>query len=105
MTHSQQRMLPSAFQILIVLIFLSFTTAQTLGLNDTSPFILVVPDEVQLCANISISWPGGNTIPPYHLFLARGNGTLGDDSSLEPEDLLDSIYETETWVWLGNFWG
>jgi len=104
-TRKQQRMLPLAFQILIVLIILSFTNAQTSGSNDTTPFILLVPDEILLCADISISWSGGNTVPPYRLFLARGDGTLGDDNSLDPEELLDAPYETETIVSLGNFWG
>jgi hypothetical protein len=96
MNH-QRHMLLLPLQLLALLIFLSLASAQ--DSNNTSDFVLTVQETLFLCENAELSWSGNDTLPLYEVYLARGNGTVGDNDSLDTEQWLGAVNET-AFEWL-----
>lgn len=77
MTHCQQRLL----LLFVLLAFPSFSFAQ--GSNAT--FTLTTASLATVCADSLLEWSGG--LPPYWVYMARGDSPIGNNSSLDPEIL------------------
>ena len=69
-------------QCLLVFILPWFTSAQSSSSssNDTAQFSVSAPNFLPFCTTSVISWTGGDA--PFTLYMGRGNGPIGDDSSL-----------------------
>ena len=77
---------------LLILILPWLTAAQSSSSNDTSPFTIFAPDTVFFCVTTVLSWTDGNA--PFTLYMARGNGPIGNDDSLNAEVLI--LYTSNT---------
>lgn len=104
MNHSQRRpVLLLPFYLLALLISLPFAFAQSS--NDTRLFTLVTGSIVTICTTSTLMWIGGNTVPPYNVYMARGDGPVGNDSSLGAEWLVDTVKDTTSFVYIESDWG
>ena len=66
---------------LLVLILPWFTSAQNSSSTNISPFNLFVPDPFVFCGS-TVWWEGRDVVPPFTLYMARGNGPIGRNNSL-----------------------
>lgn len=103
MTYPQQRMLFLSIRLLLLFIVFSFSLAQ--DSNVISPFTLETSDTVTLCGETVLFLSGGNSTPPYWVYVSRGGGPIGDESSLEPEMFLTALNDTTIMITLGDGWG
>lgn len=101
MNYQRHLLLP--LQLLALLIVLSLASAQ--NSNNTSDFVLTVQETLFLCQNAELSWSGSNILPLYEVYLARGNGTIGDNNSLDAEEWLAAVNDTMLEWMVEPVWG
>jgi hypothetical protein len=101
MNYQRRLLLP--LQLLVLLITLSLASAQ--NSNNTSDFVLTVQGTLFVCQNAELSWSGSNILPLYEVYLAKGQGVIGDNDSLGAEQWLAAVNDTTLEWMVTPVWG
>ena len=87
---------------LLLLILPWFTSAQNSAL---SPLKLFTLNPFFLCSNVPFWWEGKDADAPFTLYMARGNGPIGNNDSLSAEMFVSYTDDTNASPYLDESYG